>query len=365
MNRFNSYCLKWFFALILALVFFPAVANNTNTCADVDPSVNPQLASARPPTCEAQDMSNVFSTIFDDPNVSPLRSESDIYKIAIFFWSIFVYISLIILLLKYAFGQAKMHDVINTFAVWILTGALIHYFNDATNMIVDASKTMRGTVQIALYQAAGYTGPTDDIIQDAFFAPKLLWNIFSALHYDEPNIFQIMGNIINYCFFIITCLIFLVLALVGILLSFWTTFGIYLAKILGLYFVPFLMFKKTAPYFDSWIKFFIGYVLFGMISQILLTLPIILLLKYFIASGIAGGGIINMDGILGGDTLSAHQLDLTDVGWQQMCSMIGIGVIGLIALLSTSKIVSKLTGGVGGGMGNAISSTVSAASKLV
>ena len=124
-----------------------------------------------------------------------------------------------------------MSDVINTFALWLLTGGLIYYFNDATNMIIDASESMRAAVQIALYRSAGYTGPVDGVISDTFFVPKVLWNIFMSLKFDEPDVFQFVRKFFNFLFFIITSLVYLVLALVGLLLSFWVTFGIYLAKI--------------------------------------------------------------------------------------------------------------------------------------
>lgn len=49
--------------------------------------------------------------------------------------------------------------------------------------------------------------------------------------------------------------------------SIWAEFGYALAKIVGITFIPFYMLESTRPLFDSWLKFFIGFVVLNVVLK--------------------------------------------------------------------------------------------------
>lgn len=115
-------------------------------------------------------------------------------------------------------------------------------------------------------------------VDDEFFAPRYLWNLLSSINWDSGNILFHLQNVIASIFLGVAALLLSVLAFFA---SAWALWGYSIAKMIGLTFVPLILFERLSWLFDGWLRFFFGFLIYNVVAKAMLMLVIFALSAYF------------------------------------------------------------------------------------
>ena len=151
------------------------------------------------------------------------------------------------------------------------------------------------------------------------------------------NPFLVSGRlyfILTYCpVFGVHYTLFL-LSIISFLSSCWALYGYALSKIIGLFFIPFLMLEKTSFLFDGWVRFFCGFLIYGIIARANLVLTMIAIKTFY---GIPTNTI---------NTSLVISYDFTGLG--DVLGMVAFTFISILALLSTGRFAATIVSGAQG-----------------
>ena len=141
-----------------------------------------------------------------------------------------------------------------------------------------------------------------------------------------------------------------VFAYVSVIWGFW---GFTLAKLVGLIFIPTLLYERLSWLFDGWLRFFIGFLVYYIIARLNVVLVACSIALYF---GIG----IPFTATPGAPIELPFMASIFDA--------LGVFVymfVGLLSLFSTGKFAATIvSGAAGGGMGQAAQGAAQAVAKL-
>jgi len=190
--------------------------------------------------------------------------------------------------------------------------------------------------------------------RDVFFLPNWSMKMFDLIKTEDVDIWDsLVVIILGIVWYIISALLNLVL----IISSFFAMFGYALAKITGVFFIPFILFQGTRNYFDGWVRFFIGFVILAIILRI--NAVIIAILVKAQCSSVIGNSL--------GFELPTEPIYISlsgQTGSTLLNNLIFSGVVGIFFVLSSFSFASTLAAGSGSACGS-IGRTISGVRRLI
>ena len=99
---------------------------------------------------------------------------------------------------------------------------------------------------------------------DVFFPASYISNLVSNFVYVPANIFEAVAAIMATG---ILALAGIALAVVSFFTAAWGTWGFAVAKLIGWFFVPFLLVERLSFLFDGWLRFFVGFLIYDVLAR--------------------------------------------------------------------------------------------------
>lgn len=190
--------------------------------------------------------------------------------------------------------------------------------------------------------------------KDPFFAPQFIGNVlqnmyFPASSWQSP--FTVFTAALNVTILSVAMLLLSVVAFASIIWGFW---GFTLAKLIGMVFIPFLMYERLAFLFDGWLRFFLGFVVYTVIARlnvVLVACSLAIFMGVNIPFGLTPGTPVELPSMT------------------SIFDAIGVFVflfVGLLSLFSTGKFAATILAGAGGGgIGGAMGGAAKAVTKAM
>ncbi|PSU44801.1 hypothetical protein C9J12_25735 [Photobacterium frigidiphilum] len=146
----------------------------------------------------------------------------------------------------------------------------------------------------------------------------------------------------------------LLLQFVMYMVGMWAVWGLTLAKVIGVIFVPFLILPQTRSLFDGWLRFLVGFLVLLIILRITGVLAALTMQAQFESIGLACNNRAQL--CIGTSVLtgSGNDFDRSD--------FIVTGLLAVLFVFSSFGFAAALSSGVGGGS-NGITRSVAALAK--
>lgn len=166
-------------------------------------------------------------------------------------WSSMMFLSLAVLLVLreviiFIFDGVNAASHLEAIVYFFATLAIMNFYGTFTDAIWGVGVGISNGFQEYL------VGNTDN-----FFLSQWIYKSMMAVSLEEVDMFDAM-RLIGYA--IGWSIVSALLDFVTWIASVWALMGYALAKVLGLFFVPFLLLPSTRPLFDKWIQFLVGFV---------------------------------------------------------------------------------------------------------
>ena len=148
---------------------------------------------------------------------------------------------------------------------------------------------------------------------------------------------------------IVFALVFM-FSIIGFIANVWALWGYALSKLIGLFFIPFIMLQRTAFLFDGWMRLFTGFLVYGVIARANLLLTVLALKSLF---GIPGYAV---------DTGYNVRWDFSGMG--DIIGLAGFMIVSILALISTGRFAASVVSGATG-FGSSISTMAYGLARVI
>ncbi len=236
-----------------------------------------------------------------------------------------LWVTLTILLLfnvlsKYAMSGIAFVELLHPLLLIFITRIMLNHYDFLTGLCWDWSEGIAGGIQRAVIGNS-----------DPFLLPGFINDVVAGIETTDVSIWDglklfLAGNVIM--------TILLLLSVLAFLANTWALYGYTLAKIIGWFFIPFIMVKKMSFLFDGWVRLFLGFLVYGIIARANLLLTVLALKAFF---GIPGFSV---------NTMSSTRVDLT--GLADLFGLAGFLFVAILALISTGRFASNIASGATG-----------------
>jgi hypothetical protein len=235
-------------------------------------------------------------------------------------WTFFALLLVIWTMFEYSFGKGTVVDLVTTALLIMIVKVLMASFDPLTSGIWSAANGFASDVQTGLLGTP-----------DLFFAPAFISRAFASITFSDASAVDIIGGIaaaINLAIYSVVSMILSALAYFAVIWCFW---GYSIAKLIGLLFIPFLMYERLSWLFDGWLRFFFGFVVYAIVARLNIALTALAIAAYF------GIPVANTT------LIPISQPPLTHLS--QILSLLAFAFIGILATLSTGSFVAAIVGG--------------------
>lgn len=259
---------------------------------------------------------------------------------------LFVFFAIILIIWRfwrYAMKAATLMDVMEAVVLILFTQLTLRTYVTWVDAIWSVGDGMAGSLQ------NGMIGT-----KDPFFAPQFIGNVLANMYFPMStwaNPLTVFVTALNMTILSVAMLLLSVVAFASVIWGFW---GFTLAKLIGMAFVPFLMYERLSFLFDGWLRFFLGFVVYTVIARlnvVLVACSLAIFLGVNIPFGLKPGAPVELPAMT------------------SIFDAIGVSVflfVGLLSLFSTGKFAATiLSGAGGGGIGGAMGGAAKAVTKVV
>ena len=270
---------------------------------------------------------NAFITTINNVTSSAINA-ADYLALANMLWLGFSGIFIVLFLMRFGLKGAKMIDIFE--AVFFL--ALIRVLMNSYETLVSGIYSMFDGVASVLQNAMIGT-------PDLWFAPGFLAAVWKAVSFAPStlSLADIVKSIeVAIALFALSALA-TVLSAVAFITSLFGFWGYSLAKLIGYFLIPTLIFERTSFIFDGWLRFFLGFCVYSMVARLNVAMVAVAFAAFFnipLPLSMTGIAPINVPAI-------------TD--FAQVFGLFAFFVVGLFALFSTARFASTIMSGAGGG----------------
>ncbi|GLQ00086.1 hypothetical protein GCM10007891_19390 [Methylophaga thalassica] len=234
----------------------------------------------------------------------------------------FATIRLSMILSKWAMDSAELIDIFAVVLLISIVQILIDFYDILTTGLLTWSGDLAGIIQ--------YTIVGND---DVFFITSYLSNVVDKISFTDDS-WSLMPDLMNVLMlFICTGLLWLV-SIAAFFGMAWSIWGFALAKLIGWFFLPFLLLDKTATLFDGWLRFFLGFLFYAVIIRVNGSLVAVMMKAYFDIP-------LGVDAEIQNIVITANSF--SDVG-----ALMSMCLVSILALFATGKFAVAISGGVGG-----------------
>lgn len=267
----------------------------------------------------AANVGTIMSTVLADAtyNIAP-DMLFNFFTAFLILWTGFLFI----------FRGLELVNVISTLLLILFTKMFMTQYDQLTSAVWDFGNAFASSIQIA---AIGGTG-------DVFFAPGLIAQLVTSTDWVSSSSNPITAFLLAIetglatFFMLVLSLILSVLAYVA---SVWALWGYAIAKLVGLLFVPTLLYERLSWLFDGWLRFFFGFIIYVIIARVNLILLVVAFASY-----------LGLPFPLTTLTPSTYTFTFTSI--LDMLGFATFVLVGILALLSTGRFASAIVGGATG-----------------
>lgn len=267
-----------------------------------------------------------------DASLSATINSAPVQADATLLWNFFALLLLLWTLYLYAFKKAGLVDILSTVILIMVVKVLMGQFEVLTTAIWKAANGFAGDVQLGLLGTS-----------DLFFAPQYVTKIFNSITFDSSLSLNPLNTLMSALDIVIVSAISVVLSVLAYFAAIWSFWGYAISKLIGLIFVPFLLYERLSWLFDGWLRFFFGFILYAIVSRLNLALLALAVGAFFGTTPSLGGQPpIQMPAI---------------TALSQVFGLLVFSLVGILALLSTGSFVATISGGnaASSGVGNMLS----------
>ena len=259
---------------------------------------------------------------------------TELYRFSELEWTTFTVCALVIVLLKWTTGAAAAKDVIFVVLMILIAQSLLQSYDYLLAFLWEIITVLSDDINQTAYRSLnlGASGiestgvflldMVNQIMERFTFEPKTDNSGFFSMFTNFA--ISVRNTIFLGIFFIVLFIVFTVSWIISVV-GLWS---LLLGKVLGPIFIPFLIFKRASPYFDSWLNFMLGSVAYFIVAQINIAFTTLIMIELF-DSIIVDGEIM---------TLAADN-------FLQLLNYSGLLMIAVYAMFRTDRVVSDLTRG--------------------
>lgn len=293
-------------ALILAL--FIGILCSQQALADPPPSFGDSLGR--------------YNTFMTNAGVmlNNILSDGNLANWVLIEWTAFAVFLIVLAVGKYILADLTLFDLIYPLLMVAITKILLDNYSYLTSLCWDVSEGIAGGIQQA---AIGNSDP--------FMLPGFINDVVEGIEHTDVSWWSAFWTFMaaNVVFTIV-----FLFSILGFIANSWALWGYALSKIIGYFFIPFLMLKRTSFLFDGWIRLFTGFLVYGVIARVNLLLTVLAIKSFF---GIPGYVV---------DTSYNVRWDFSGLG--DIMGLVGFMIVGLLALISTGRFAGSIVSGASG-----------------
>ncbi len=277
--------------------------------------------------------------------ISEILTQPDYQNGALLLWAFFAVLLLIWTFSQWALGAARFTDILQALFLVLFTKLFMSQgiYDELTTACWDFANGMGRLVQIGVIGQG-----------DLFYTPLFVTKLTAAMVLPELTDFN-MGTLMLKLLVIATLSFSsILLSLLAFIATVWGLWGYTLAKIIGLFFIPTLMYERLSWLFDGWLRFFFGFLVYVIVARVNMAMLVLALISYL------GMGVPELS-----DEFTPIVFDPIE-NFSQILGLLAFVWVGLFALFSTGKFASAVVAGAGGGgIGGAFSGVARSAAMLV
>ncbi|MDA8382981.1 MAG: type IV secretion system protein [Betaproteobacteria bacterium] len=278
--------------------------------------------------------------------VSTVLTNTTVMAIVIFLWSFFAVILLVWTMVRWSFGRAGVADLLNAAFLLLFTKLLINTFDLLTKGLWGMFSGIADAIQSAVI---GHV--------DVMFLATFVQKIVSLISVPVPSVTGFVSSLQAFGVLFLVYGVATALSVVAYITTVWALWGYTLAKLVGLFFIPTLLWERTSFLFDGWLRFFLGFLLYGLIARVNLILVGVAMCAYFhIPLSTLGSG--SLAGITGSYVYS-FSTETEGIG------LLTFLLIGVVALFATGRFAASLSQGASVNVGSALGSVAHSMTQLV
>jgi hypothetical protein len=305
--------------MVLGVIVLPMTA-----IADTPPDYNDSLERMN---SFMENVSVVLNNILADAELSGFVDA---------LWSALTVILIFTALSKYSMGGVTVFELIHPLLLIVVTRIMLNNYDYLTSICWDWSEGIAGGIQRAVIGSA-----------DPFLLPGFIHDVVAGIETSDISIFA--GIKLVLASNLILAIIFL-LSLLAFLANTWALWGYAMSKIIGVFFIPFIMVKRLSYLFDGWVRLFSGFLVYGIIARANLLLTVLAVKAFF---GIPG---------YTANTASTIRIDFDGIA--DLFGLAAFLSIAILALISTGRFATAVVSGAGG-FGDSVRSVAFNVSKIL
>ncbi len=182
-------------------------------------------------------------------------------------WKFFSAVLIIMIAVKYALSGVQFSEIFSTVLLICFTRVLMNDYDPLTTALWGWSEGMASMIQHAVLSQT-----------DQFYGPRYIWNLITSMTVSPANfLFNPAGVLAG----LIVLTVASLCCILGFFAGMWGLYGYSLAKIVGLIFVPTLLFERLSWLFDGWLRFMFGFLIYNILARANLMLVVIGIGAYF------------------------------------------------------------------------------------
>lgn len=295
-------------------------------------------AASQPPTT-FMDTSKGFLHFFAGAKeaIDHVLNDPHLSGMALTFWKVFSVSGIMILLYRYAAGNAVFVEFFMFVFAMLITKVLMHQYNTITSACWAWSESFAEHIELA---TTGKTG--------IFWMPRYIWNAITSMSFGTATILHPLYLLSLFALELIA----VILALLSMFAAVWGLWGFALSKMIGFMFVPFILFEKMSWLFDGWSRWFFGFLIYNVLSRANLVLVVVALQEGF---------------DLPTDRIPMHHI----IGFHPVANLADMAgtlcflIVSIAGLLSTGRFSAQIVGGGNFNLGTGIRQIASGAARAV
>lgn len=221
---------------------------------------------------------------------------------------------------KWMMKQTDAFDLLSVVLMILIVSTIQAFYGTLTELLHSLSTDLAAAIQQPI------VGTTD-----VLFAPAYIHNMMSNLSFVPADIFGGLNAIVAV---VVVYVIAGLLSVVSFFTVAWGTWGYAVAKLIGWFFIPFLMVPRLSFLFDGWFRFMVGFLVYDVLARLNIALSLVLLTKYFglpLSAGSVSAPIV-MPGLT----------------FAEFSGFIVLAIVALVGLIATGKFSVAIASGVGG-----------------
>ena len=289
--------------LVLSVFAFPMAAN-----AEKPPDYNDSL--------KRMDafMNNVTVVL------NNILADSDLNSFVNTLWNALTIILLFTAFAKYSMGVVTVFELIHPLLLIMITRIMLNNYDYLTSLCWYWSEGIAGGIQKSVIGSA-----------DPFLLTGFIHDVVNGITAGDVSFFSGVSLVFSHA--VILAIVFL-LSLLGFLANTWALWGFSLSKIIGWFFIPFIMVHRLSYLFDGWVRLFSGFLVYGIIARANLLLTVLAVKAYF--------------NIPGYTVSTGKNISFDFSGIADLFGLTAFLFIAILSLVATGRFASTVVSGAGG-----------------